>query len=174
MSELEQRIQQLLAIAPYSLPPSLPVGNLTGRRPIIEVRDMARVLWLAVERGDAGEVYNTRANAIYSVEELIQAIQSFAKVSIPALHRGLEIGLARTWLDIAAWWRERLANARHPKRLRRPALLRVSEKYQGASIQHAYRRRGCNLFKSLLCGTSRWVSSFRSRSRSARPIILAG
>jgi GDP-4-dehydro-6-deoxy-D-mannose reductase len=117
-------------------PPSLPVGNLTSRRAIIDVRDMVRALWLAAERCEAGEVYNVGANAIYSVEELIEAIRGHANVPFdiqqdPALMRGNdepviagditkfqrctswspEIGLARTLQDMLAWWRERLANA---------------------------------------------------------------
>ena len=62
-------------------PPSLPAGNLTSRRAIIDVRDMVRALWLAAERCESGEVYNVGANAIYSVEELIETIRSY--VSAP-------------------------------------------------------------------------------------------
>lgn len=117
-------------------PPSLPVGNLTSRRAIIDVRDMVRALWLAAERCEPGEVYNVGGNAIYSVEQLIEAIQGCVKVAFrvqqdPALMRACdepviagditkfqcctgwspEIRLAETLQDMLAWWKERLANA---------------------------------------------------------------
>lgn len=115
-------------------PPSLPVGNLTSRRAIIDVRDMVRALWLAAGYCAAGEVYNVGGNAIYSVQELIDAIQGYVTVPFhieqdPALMRGNdepviagditkfqrctgwnpEIGLAKTLQDMLAWWSERLS-----------------------------------------------------------------
>jgi len=117
-------------------PPSLPVGNLTSRRAIIDVRDMVRALWLAAERCEAGEVYNVGSSAIYSVAQLIEAIHGCVTVPFriqqdPALMRGCdepviagditkfqrctgwspEIGLAETLLDMLAWWRKRPADA---------------------------------------------------------------
>jgi GDP-4-dehydro-6-deoxy-D-mannose reductase len=123
--------------------PSLPVGNLTSRRAIIDVRDMVRALWLAAERCEAGEVYNVGGNAIYSVEQLIEAIHGCVKVPFriqqdPRLMRDCDepviagditkfqrctgwsphIGLAETLQDMLAWWRERLTHA--PGALEKP------------------------------------------------------
>ena len=117
-------------------PPALPAGNLTSRRAIIDVRDMVRALWLAAERCEAGEVYNVGANAIYSVEELIETIlarvkEPFSVQEDPALVRGCdepviagdiskfqrcsgwtpEIELAKTIQDMLDWWRNQLVSS---------------------------------------------------------------
>ena len=116
-------------------PPCLSVGNLTSRRAIIDVRDMARALWLSAERCEAGEVYNIGANQIYSVRELIETIRVHLKTSFsiqqdPALMRGCEepviagdiskfqrcsewrpeIELVTTLQDMIDWWRNRLTH----------------------------------------------------------------
>ena len=64
-------------------PPILIAGNLTTRRAIIDVRDMVRGLWLASERCELGDVYNVGATAIYSVEELIEAVRLGVRNAIP-------------------------------------------------------------------------------------------
>jgi GDP-4-dehydro-6-deoxy-D-mannose reductase len=117
-------------------PPCLAVGNLTSRRAIIDVRDMARALWLAAGCSEAGEVYNVGANQIYSVQELIETIRTRVKTSFgieqdPALMRGCdepviagdiskfqrcsrwkpEIELVTTLQDMLDWWRNRLTFA---------------------------------------------------------------
>jgi GDP-4-dehydro-6-deoxy-D-mannose reductase len=57
-------------------PAVLPVGNLSSRRAIIDVRDMARALWLSAEHCEAGEVYNVGATQSYSVQELLDTIRT--------------------------------------------------------------------------------------------------
>src|SRR5271163_3908190 len=49
-------------------PPSMPVGNLTNRRSIIDVRDLVEALWLSTEHCVIGEVYNLGGDDVYSVE----------------------------------------------------------------------------------------------------------
>lgn len=113
-------------------PPSLLVGNLT-RRAIIDVRDLARGLWLSAECGVPGEVYNLGGDRVYSVQEVIDTIRSHVKTHFsveqdPALMRGcdepviagditkfrqcsawkMEIELAKTVRDMLDWWRNRL------------------------------------------------------------------
>lgn len=110
------------------------VGNLTTRRAIIDVRDMVRGLWLAAEHGTYGDVYNVGNSAIYSGQELIEAIRLHIKVPFtceqdPALLRTCderviagdttkfrrcsgwkpEIGLDQTIRDMIEWWRHELA-----------------------------------------------------------------
>ena len=124
-------------------PPSLPVGNLTSRRAIIDVRDTARALWLSAERCEPGEVYNVGATQVYSVQELIETIRTLAKVpfeleQIPALMRTCdepviagditkfqsstgwkpEIELTGTLQEMLDWWRRQLARtlAAEPQR----------------------------------------------------------
>lgn len=134
-------------------PPSLIVGNLTSRRAIIDVRDMVRALWLSAERCEAGEVYNVGASAIYSVQELVEAIRPHVNVAFnteqdPALLRSCdepviagdtskfrsctgwkpEIELTRTLGDMLDWWRDRLSegatSGRQPHKARpQPAVV---------------------------------------------------
>jgi GDP-4-dehydro-6-deoxy-D-mannose reductase len=112
-------------------PPSLLVGNLTSRRALIDVRDMARALRLSAERCQPGEVYNVGGSQIYSVQEIIDAIRGYVGLDFrieqdPALMRACdeptiagdttkfrnctgwqpEIDLAETLRDMLAWWRE--------------------------------------------------------------------
>lgn len=113
--------------------PSLMVGNLT-RRAIIDVRDLVRGLWLAAECCVAGDVYNLGATQIYSIQKVIETIQSQVKVPFsvqedPALVRGCdepviagdiakfqrcsswapEVRLDKTLQDMIDWWRNQLA-----------------------------------------------------------------
>ena len=114
---------------------SLTVGNLTTRRAIIDVRDMARGLWLSAEHCEAGDVYNIGANRIYSIQELVETIRSLVTVGFkveqdPALMRTCdepviagdttkfqrcagwkpEIELAGTIQEMLNWWRRRLTS----------------------------------------------------------------
>jgi GDP-4-dehydro-6-deoxy-D-mannose reductase len=115
-------------------PPCLTVGNLTTRRALLDVRDMARALWLATERCEPGEVYNVGGNEIYSVQEIIDVVRAgvnteFILQQDPELIRACdepviagdtskfrqcsgwtpEISLSRTIQDMLNWWRTRLA-----------------------------------------------------------------
>ena len=119
--------------------PSLPVGNLTPRRAIIDVRDTVRGLWLSAEQCEPGEVYNVGTHQIYSVQELIDTIRSLTTVSFeveqdPALMRGCDepviagditrfqgctgwkpqYELPGTIQQMLEWWRRRLAAAPVP------------------------------------------------------------
>ena len=114
--------------------PSLTVGNLTTRRALLDVRDMARALWLSAERCEPGEVYNVGGNEIYSVQEIIDVVRAgvnteFSLKQDPALMRGCdepviagdtskfrqcsgwmpEVALSQTIQDMLNWWRTRLA-----------------------------------------------------------------
>lgn len=52
----------------------VPVGNLTPRRDITDVRDVVRAYRLLVERGEAGGVYNVCSGQAVSVHELADAL----------------------------------------------------------------------------------------------------
>jgi len=116
--------------------PSLMVGNLT-RRALIDVRDLVQGLWLSAECCVSGDVYNLGATQIYSIQEVIERIQSLVRVPFsvetdPALVRGCDepviagdiakfqncsgwaprVELAKTLQDMLDWWRDRLSAAR--------------------------------------------------------------
>ncbi len=113
------------------------VGSLTTRRAIIDVRDMARGLWMGAEKGAPGDVYNVGSNAIYSGQELIEMIRGHIRVPLnleqdPSLMRTCderviagetakfqqqtgwrpEISLPQTVAQMIDWWRDRLAEER--------------------------------------------------------------
>jgi GDP-4-dehydro-6-deoxy-D-mannose reductase len=114
-------------------PPSMPVGNLTNRRSIVDVRDLVPALWLSAEHCVIGEVYNLGGDDVYSIQEVIEVIRT--QVNIPfeveqqpelmrscdepstvgdnAKFRGCcawipKIALAATLHDMLGWWRTRL------------------------------------------------------------------
>ena len=114
-------------------PPSLMVGNRT-RRAIIDVRDLVQGLWLSAESCAAGDVYNLGTNQIYSIQQIIEAIQKevrrpFVVEEDPLLVRGCdepviagdiskfqqcsgwkpEISLSKTLDDMLEWWRKELS-----------------------------------------------------------------
>jgi GDP-4-dehydro-6-deoxy-D-mannose reductase len=117
-------------------PPLMPVGNLSNRRSIVDVRDLVPALWSAAEYGKPGEVYNLGGDEVYSVREVIEKIR--AEVTIPfqveqrpELMRSCDepvtagdnaklrswcnwapkIRLVTTLQDMLDWWRIRLAGA---------------------------------------------------------------
>lgn len=115
--------------------PSLQVGSIT-KRAIIDARDLIRGLWMSAECCAPGDVYNLGANQIYSIQEVIDTIQSLARVSFeieqdPALMRPCdepviagdiakfqycsgwapEIPLTTTLRDMMEWWRAKLVKA---------------------------------------------------------------
>ncbi len=47
------------------------VGNLSAKRDFTDVRDMVRAYWLAIEKGEAGEVYNICTGNCFSVREIL-------------------------------------------------------------------------------------------------------
>jgi GDP-4-dehydro-6-deoxy-D-mannose reductase len=120
-------------------PPLMPVGNLTNRRSIVDVRDLVLALWLSVERCVIGEVYNLGGDDVYSVQEVVEAIRT--QLTIPftveqrrELMRSCDepitvgdnakfrnccawkpqIRLAITLRDMLQWWRARLAGVAVP------------------------------------------------------------
>ena len=57
-------------------PASMPVGNLTSRRSIVDVRDLVHALWSSPARCEFGEVYNLGGDDVYSVQEIIDLIRA--------------------------------------------------------------------------------------------------
>ena len=111
----------------------VPIGNMTPRRDVTDVRDVVRAYRLLVEAGEAGAVYNVCRGSAVSVEQLAQALIGMARkpmrlVSDPALQRPVDIPvlvgdnsalrratgweptipLEQTLSDVLADWRARL------------------------------------------------------------------
>ncbi|MCX7918597.1 MAG: GDP-mannose 4,6-dehydratase [bacterium] len=58
------------------------VGNLDTCRDFTDVRDIVRAYWLAMERGEAGEVYNVCSGQGYSVREILNLLLSMTTEKI--------------------------------------------------------------------------------------------
>jgi GDP-4-dehydro-6-deoxy-D-mannose reductase len=55
-------------------PPCLHVGNLDVRRDVSDVRDVVAAYIVALERGEAGAVYNICSGRVYSLREVLEAL----------------------------------------------------------------------------------------------------
>lgn len=126
--------QQAAAIEAGLQEPTLLVGNLEPRRDFTHTRDVARALWLLIERGEPGQVYNLCSGRATRIGEIVQMVVERARVPIevrvdPARLRpsdepilmgdnsrlraatGWEptIGVPEIVDELLAYWRERLA-----------------------------------------------------------------
>ena len=119
------------------LPPVLRVGNLSARRDFTDVRDVVRAYWLALTKGEAGEVYNVGSGRGLPVQALLGTLLEMSGVplrvepdparlrpaDVPAIYADVgklaartgwsaEIPLERTLRDTLDDWRERIRGAR--------------------------------------------------------------
>ncbi|MCS7191545.1 MAG: GDP-mannose 4,6-dehydratase [Armatimonadetes bacterium] len=62
--------------------PVIYVGNLEAKRDFTDVRDIVQAYWLALEKGEPGEVYNICSGKTWSIEEVLKMLLSMAKVKV--------------------------------------------------------------------------------------------
>lgn len=62
--------------------PVVRVGNLDARRDFTDVRDMVRAYHLALERGEAGQVYNVGAGQSHSIRELLDILLNLSSAQV--------------------------------------------------------------------------------------------
>ena len=111
----------------------VPIGNMTPRRDVTDVRDVVRAYRLLMEAGEPGGVYNVCRGVAVSVQQIAEALLAMAArpmrlVSDPALQRPVDIPvlvgdngalraatgweptipLDQTLADVLADWRARL------------------------------------------------------------------
>jgi len=90
----------------------IPVGNLTPRRDVTDVRDVVRAYRLLVERGTPGEVYNVCSGRDLAIQELADKLVGLARrpislTSDPSLERPIDLPVLRgdaTKLQNATGW----------------------------------------------------------------------
>ncbi len=63
-------------------PPRLLVGNLVVRRDLSDVRDVVAAYVLALERGDAGSVYNVCAGRVYTLREVLDTLIGLSHLEV--------------------------------------------------------------------------------------------
>lgn len=58
------------------------VGNLKSKRDFTDVKDMVEAYRLALEKGEAGEVYNLGSGKSYEISKILEMLISFSSVKI--------------------------------------------------------------------------------------------
>lgn len=74
--------QQIALIEAERVSPPLKVGNLRAQRDFTDVRDMMRAYKLALEKGEAGEVYNIGSGKPRSIQNLLDTLLACSEMSI--------------------------------------------------------------------------------------------
>lgn len=123
--------KQIVEIEHKKKDPVLSVGNLEGKRDFTDVRDIVKAYGLALEKGEAGEVYNLGSGVSRKISDMLQTLldHSTEKVEIktdPARFRPIdvpeivcdyqkfhkltgwkpEIAFEKTLQDILDYWRQ--------------------------------------------------------------------
>ncbi len=125
--------KQVVEMEKGIIPPVLKVGNLSAVRDYTDVRDIVKAYWLAVEKGEPGEVYNICTGKGYPISAIVEMLKSLSNVKItvepdPSRMRpsdvpvligdsskfrkktgwNPEIPFEKTLSDILHYWRERV------------------------------------------------------------------
>lgn len=58
------------------------VGNLMAKRDFTDVRDVVRGYWLALEKGEPGEVYNICQGKTWTVKAVLEALVELAQIEV--------------------------------------------------------------------------------------------
>jgi GDP-4-dehydro-6-deoxy-D-mannose reductase len=74
--------QQLAAAEAGRRPPHLHVGNLDVQRDISDVRDVVGAYFVALERGEAGAVYNVCAGRVYTLRDVLQVLTGLSRLKV--------------------------------------------------------------------------------------------
>lgn len=131
--------KQIAAIEAGLREPVIRVGNLSAQRDFTDVRDIVRAYWLALDKGEAGEVYNLASGSAVTIQQLLDLLLSLSDTEVevevdPERLRpsdveiligdyskfqaatGWEprIPLRQTVEDLLEYWRERLGRERAP------------------------------------------------------------
>lgn len=62
--------------------PVIRVGNLEARRDFSDVRDVVRGYWLALEKGEPGEVYNICSGRAWTIREMLDCLLTMTKAKV--------------------------------------------------------------------------------------------
>jgi GDP-4-dehydro-6-deoxy-D-mannose reductase len=128
--------QQMAAIEAERQEPILAVGNLDARRDFTHTSDVARALWLLLDRGQPGQVYNLCSGQATRIGDIVEIVRQQGRVPVevrvdPARLRpsdepilmgdnsklraatGWEprIGMNQIVAELLDYWRARLATA---------------------------------------------------------------
>jgi GDP-4-dehydro-6-deoxy-D-mannose reductase len=79
--------RQIAAIEKGRQPPLLETGNLSPRRDLTDVRDMARAYLLLMEKGRSGEAYNIGSGATWSMQEVVDRLVASSGLRVEVRQR---------------------------------------------------------------------------------------
>ena len=74
--------RQIAEIEAELSPPVLYVGDLTTKRDWVDVRDVVRGYWLALEKGVPGEVYNIGSGTTRTIQSMLDTLLSLSPVAV--------------------------------------------------------------------------------------------
>ncbi len=74
--------KQIADIEKGEIPPIISVGNLDAERDFTDVRDMVWAYWLALEKGEKGEVYNICSEQTIPIKNILRKLLSMSKINI--------------------------------------------------------------------------------------------
>ena len=74
--------KQIVEIEKGVKEPIIIVGNLEAKRDFTDVRDMARAYWLAVQKGESGDVYNICSGKTVSIKEILDKLLNMSSKNI--------------------------------------------------------------------------------------------
>jgi GDP-4-dehydro-6-deoxy-D-mannose reductase len=74
--------QQMAQIEAGRQPPTLLVGNLEARRDFTHVADVARALWLLLDRGAPGTVYNLCSGSATRIGDIVELVRERGRVPV--------------------------------------------------------------------------------------------
>jgi GDP-4-dehydro-6-deoxy-D-mannose reductase len=74
--------QQMAMIEAGRQPPTLLVGNLEARRDFTHVTDVARALWLLLDRGAPGTVYNLCSGQATRIGDIVELVRARGRVPV--------------------------------------------------------------------------------------------
>lgn len=74
--------RQIAQIEAGKKEPVIEVGNLSARRDFTDVRDVVKAYWLALEKGEPGEVYNIGSGRAVTIREMLDMLLALTDVKI--------------------------------------------------------------------------------------------
>ncbi|MDH5661764.1 MAG: GDP-mannose 4,6-dehydratase [Elusimicrobiota bacterium] len=74
--------RQIALIEKGKQEPTIYVGNLDSKRDFLDIRDVVKAYWLAVDKGISGEVYNLCSGKAYSIREMLDILLQMTKEDI--------------------------------------------------------------------------------------------
>jgi len=77
--------KQIAEVEAGQMPAVVRVGNLEPQRDFTDVRDVVKAYWLALEKGQPGEIYNLCSEKSHSVREILEILLRLSPVQMDVI-----------------------------------------------------------------------------------------